>query len=403
MIVGYILIGTFAGLIAFAVALFLGASFWLAFGLYSLVGTIAMIVPPLAISLASWAFPSLRSSADERVTDNQADASTDYQGATGYLPMRILAVDDDPFILDLIPMIASRAGFTEVTPARSGKEALALLANDGMAFDCLMVDINMPQMDGIELCRRVRKMSRYARTPIIMLSAMRDIHNMKNAFLAGASDYVTKPFEIDEVGTRMRSAQETLVSRRQVQVRAQDNTNNRERAGASFAPERSGQSRSGNTRSLVDRRALSNYLTQLPPNERSSVQVFAISLVSDGDTGAQWSVQSPGFLEIVSDAMSDRFGCDQTVMAFTDNTMLVIAAVSNSIPDPAAIETEIAKRIEASAIDRTPALIIAVGGAVGLRGDRAQRGRNAIDHAIALAEAKAFGSQPLTATHLFKS
>jgi len=403
VIVGYILIGIFAGLMAFALALLLGASFWLAFGLYSLVGMIAMIAPPLANRGASRAFTSLRSSADEHVGDDHADALIGYRGAVGDLPMKILAVDDDPFILDLIPMIASRAGFNDVTPARSGQEALALLANDHTAFDCLMVDINMPHMDGIELCRHVRQMSHYARTPIIMLSAMRDIHNMKNAFLAGASDYVTKPFEIDEVGTRLRSAQKTLVSGRQGQIRAQENTGNRERIVANFPPERSGRSRPGNTRSLVDRRALSNYLTQLPPNERSSVQVFAISLVSDGNIGAQWSFLSPGILEIVSDAMSDRFGCDQTVMAFTDNTMLVIAAVSNSIPDPATIENEIAKRIEASEIERNPALIISVGGAVGLRGDRTQRARNAIDHAISLAEAKTFDSHPLAATHLFKS
>lgn len=71
--------------------------------------------------------------------------------------IRILVVDDDPFILELIPMISAKAGFSQVTPAASGEEALELLTGSDTLFDCLLLDISMPGMDGIELCRRVRQ------------------------------------------------------------------------------------------------------------------------------------------------------------------------------------------------------------------------------------------------------
>ncbi|GLT08166.1 PleD family two-component system response regulator [Sulfitobacter porphyrae] len=118
--------------------------------------------------------------------------------------MRILAVDDDLIILELLTQFVQAVGDHELVTAESGSEALDLLRAEAKGtFDCFMLDIQMPNMDGIELTRRIRMMSRYAETPVLMLTAMADKRYIDGAFAAGATDYVTKPFEVAELKARL--------------------------------------------------------------------------------------------------------------------------------------------------------------------------------------------------------
>ncbi|APE44245.1 two-component system response regulator [Sulfitobacter alexandrii] len=118
--------------------------------------------------------------------------------------MKILAVDDDPIIMELLTQFIEAVGGHELTTAESGAEALDLLRTEATGtFDCFMLDIQMPSMDGIELTRRIRMMARYADTPILMLTAMADKRYIDGAFAAGATDYVTKPFEVAELKARL--------------------------------------------------------------------------------------------------------------------------------------------------------------------------------------------------------
>ena len=126
--------------------------------------------------------------------------------------MRILAVDDEPYIRELMPMMAARVGFPDVTTVASGAHALDSLSE--AVFDCIILDINMPEMDGIELCRRIRALPAYRQTPVLMLTAMSERDFMVQAFKAGATDYVTKPFDIHELGARLRIAEELMLARR---------------------------------------------------------------------------------------------------------------------------------------------------------------------------------------------
>lgn len=94
--------------------------------------------------------------------------------------MRILATDDDPIILELLSQFLIAVGPHEVVTANSGAEALALLGEETTApFDCFLNDIQMPQMDGIELTRRIKKIPTYAAAPIVMLTAMSEIRGSK--------------------------------------------------------------------------------------------------------------------------------------------------------------------------------------------------------------------------------
>lgn len=128
--------------------------------------------------------------------------------------MQILAVDDEPDILGLLPLLAARVGFPDIVTAASGPEALEILSRPGTGFDCLLFDINMPDIDGIELTRRVRQIPSYRRTPIIIITAMSEREYIDSAFQAGATDYVTKPFDMTELGVRLRLASELAAARR---------------------------------------------------------------------------------------------------------------------------------------------------------------------------------------------
>ncbi|MEQ6249963.1 response regulator [Sulfitobacter sp. HNIBRBA3233] len=118
--------------------------------------------------------------------------------------MKILAVDDDPIILELLGQFIAAFGEHDLITAESGKDALDLLnGRNAPDFDCFMLDIQMPVMDGITLARKIRALDGHQQTPIVMLTAMSEKRYIDGAFTAGATDYVTKPFDITELRTRL--------------------------------------------------------------------------------------------------------------------------------------------------------------------------------------------------------
>jgi PleD family two-component response regulator len=125
--------------------------------------------------------------------------------------MRILVIDDSEDSRDLIEGALLSAGYTDIATASSGWEALKLLdlgraTNEKSAFDVVLLDIVMPEMDGVEACARIRNDVRYADLPIIMVTALDDMNSLNNAFVAGATDYLTKPIKRVELIARVRAA-----------------------------------------------------------------------------------------------------------------------------------------------------------------------------------------------------
>jgi len=113
---------------------------------------------------------------------------------------RILVADDEPKILMFIRANLSARGY-EVHVAQDGVEAVDVAAR--VIPDVIVLDVNMPRMDGIEACRRIRE---WSIVPIIMLSVRGDEVDKVRALDEGADDYVTKPFGIDELLARIRVA-----------------------------------------------------------------------------------------------------------------------------------------------------------------------------------------------------
>ena len=112
---------------------------------------------------------------------------------------RILVVDDEPFITDLLAAALRYEGF-EVEVATSGREALSAAAPG--RHDLVMLDVMMPDLDGTEVCKRMRQSG--IDVPVVFLTA-RDSTEDKVAGLGIADDYVTKPFSLDELVARVRA------------------------------------------------------------------------------------------------------------------------------------------------------------------------------------------------------
>ncbi|MEK7299335.1 MAG: response regulator [Candidatus Margulisiibacteriota bacterium] len=115
---------------------------------------------------------------------------------------KILIADDEPNIRKLTGMMFENLGMTVVL-AENGQEAIDLAIAERP--DLIITDVKMPQKTGFEVCRTLRAHSDLANTPIIILSAIGDEFNKITGFEEGADDYVTKPFNVDELKARVKA------------------------------------------------------------------------------------------------------------------------------------------------------------------------------------------------------
>jgi two-component system response regulator MprA len=113
---------------------------------------------------------------------------------------RILVVDDEPAVQQALARALALERYA-VELARDGPQALAALA--GADFDAVVLDVAMPRMSGIEVCRRLRAGG--DRTPVLMLTARDGIDDRVAGLDAGADDYLTKPFALRELMARLRA------------------------------------------------------------------------------------------------------------------------------------------------------------------------------------------------------
>ncbi len=120
--------------------------------------------------------------------------------------MKILVVDDDPIFCELISAELAACGFKEVHAVNSGAAAISSVRESSNPFECILLDIDMPGMDGIELCRLLRAEPSTTGLPIVMVTARSEIESVDKAFAAGATDYLTKPIDRRELQGRMTMA-----------------------------------------------------------------------------------------------------------------------------------------------------------------------------------------------------
>lgn len=115
---------------------------------------------------------------------------------------KILIVDDDPDLQRLMSLVLEMAGY-EVVTANNGAEALTKVRSERP--DLVLLDIMMPEVDGFETCRRLRKLPEGAHIPVIMLSAADQVTDKVKGLRVGANDYVTKPADSRELLARIEA------------------------------------------------------------------------------------------------------------------------------------------------------------------------------------------------------
>jgi len=115
---------------------------------------------------------------------------------------KILIVDDNPQNLQVLAKILQEKNF-EIEFATSGIGAMEWLENQ--KFDLILLDINMPEIDGFEVCKRIRKKKQFNHMPIIFLTADINRESILKGFKCGAQDYVTKPFDSGELIERVHT------------------------------------------------------------------------------------------------------------------------------------------------------------------------------------------------------
>ncbi len=116
------------------------------------------------------------------------------------IAMRLLVVDDEASVRDALALVLDLTGF-DVTTAADGREAIRALATESP--DAVILDVLMPGLDGLEVCRRMRAVG--DRTPVLMLTARTEVSERVAGLEAGADDYLAKPFAREELIARLRA------------------------------------------------------------------------------------------------------------------------------------------------------------------------------------------------------
>jgi len=117
-------------------------------------------------------------------------------------PKRVLAVDDSATYLHELLAVLRGEGY-DVVPARSGEEGIEMLATQ--PFDCILLDLVMPGIDGIETCRRIKASPLHRDIPLIMLTAAENRKAMIEALVSGADDFISKSSELEVLKARVRA------------------------------------------------------------------------------------------------------------------------------------------------------------------------------------------------------
>ncbi len=186
--------------------------------------------------------------------------------------VKILVVDDDELILALAADALRTAGFEDVTLAASAKEAVKVVTSAAQPFDCFLLDILMPEIDGIELCRWLRLQPAYVSTRVIMVTARSDKAHIDRAFAAGASDYVTKPLDISELCSKLLVIEKA--TRAQPRLRAVAGRGVLEPTRFAFSEPQS----IGPVMGVLEYQALQNYLLRISRSGLFVTRIFAFKI-----------------------------------------------------------------------------------------------------------------------------
>ena len=304
--------------------------------------------------------------------------------------MKILAVDDDPFILELLPAMFEQADLNDLHTAPSGPAALDMIKAQKVPFDCMLLDVDMPEMDGIELCRRIRTVPGYEDKPILMLTAKTDSISIEKAFAAGANDYIAKPFNLKDIYNRIRVAERLLVSSKTIKrIDASDLS----KEGTQVAEDITLADKVflANVGRLILSFSLGNYITQLDRSELDNYQVFGVSIDDAERIFEQTSQQ--GFLHLltsVAETLTDLITCPHLLMSYEGNGAFLCITRDPNLPEWDRMEAGLQAKLDALNLlsdDLTAdSISLSVGTPIAPNANRTQRVKKTFERALSRAE-----------------
>lgn len=262
--------------------------------------------------------------------------------------MKVLAVDDDPDILELIDQALQAIGTYDVTSVLSGRDCLQLLEQTDTTFDCILLDILMPEMNGIELCKNIRAMPEYRFVPIIMVTAVSDKGHVDKAFSSGATDYLNKPFDIFDLKNRISLAEKSAFQSQQlakdvetIEVLHQNvATTNFHNVSETIPIE--------DVDGALRAHAFENYLKHMNKSQFSQLKIFSVVVrniqsIYDRCTGREFADQVTDIAEAISNSLRGS----TPFMVYLGNGIYTISVGRNVMNDlnqlQANIEVEISK------------------------------------------------------------
>ena len=304
--------------------------------------------------------------------------------------MKILAVDDDPFILELLPAMFEQADLNDLHTAPSGPAALDKIKAQKVPFDCLLLDVDMPEMDGIELCRRIRTVPGYEDKPILMLTAKTDSISIEKAFAAGANDYIAKPFNLKDIYNRIRVAERLLVSSKTIK---RIDANDLSKEGTQVAEDITLADKVflANVGRLILSFSLGNYITQLDRSELDNYQVFGVS-IDDAERIFEETSQQ-GFLHIltsVAETLTDLITCPHLLMSYEGNGAFLCITRDPNLPEWDRMEAGLQAKLDAlnllSDDLKQESISLSVGTPIAPNANRTQRVKKTFERALSRAE-----------------
>jgi CheY-like chemotaxis protein len=193
--------------------------------------------------------------------------------------MKILAVDDDESIRMLLESALTPSGNYDLTTAGSAKEVLETIDGASSTFDCFLVDIQMPDVNGIDLTKMIRQTPEYGHQPILMLTAMREKAYLDRAFMAGATDYVSKPFDFTDLYSRISDARKFSLEKTRLVDQSDTDQNIRWTLGIAKDKVPDQVIGRADVDGLIEYGEFDNYLLELArsPQQRASVIALKIA------------------------------------------------------------------------------------------------------------------------------
>jgi len=256
--------------------------------------------------------------------------------------MKILLVDDDPVFQDILTQSLRALGHEDLTQALSAAEALITLESQTSPFDCILLDIQMPGMDGVSLCQLLRGLPEYRRVPIIMVTSLSAKRYIDGAFAAGATDYLTKPLDRLELKARIGMAERLVEERLHVELLTRQAGRRNEAAYA--AVEFESAIHIPEFDRGIELLALENYLLTL--GRKGTLSMSAIAFHIENANVIFGKATRSGFVDMLSDVgliISDALKTDDIHLAYagSGNFVGVTAKGLSASPDEISAAIEI--------------------------------------------------------------